>query len=163
MPEHDRYVLVWAEKGSITTTRTGYGGGILCREGQEKLYWTVTCDAPTEHFASGKALLQHYDGNSDGVITQIEAAQALLDALEDVINIAEGIFVGKCYEDYAGVINDMCPAGMAGALHYSTKIFEYPAKTTESAIGSTGSTIAKISKDLAVGVCPIPTCTFEIT
>lgn len=107
VPE-DRYVRVWAEKDDERTTSWGLGPGILCTPTPYKLYQHITCDE-AEHYLSGRALLEHYDTDSDGVLTQAETVQAILDGLDDIINIAEMVFVYRCYEDYSGVINDMCP------------------------------------------------------
>jgi len=105
-----RYVRAWAEKGEERTTGWSLGAGILCRPEPFKFYQYITCDEPTEHYASGRALLEHYDTDSDGVLTQQEAAQAVMDGMSEVINSAETIFVANCWETYGGVINAMCPS-----------------------------------------------------
>lgn len=108
VPE-DRYVRAWAEKGEERTTGWGMGPGILCRPEPYKLYQLITC-GEAEHYPSGRALLEHYDTDSDGVLTQAEVVQAIMDGLDETINIAETVFIVTCYEDYSGVINDMCPS-----------------------------------------------------
>ena len=106
----DRYVRAWAEKGEEKTSGWSLGAGILCRVEPFKFYQHITCDEPTEHYASGRALLEHYDTDSDGVLTQQEAARAIMDGMSEVINSAETIFIANCWETYGGVINDMCPS-----------------------------------------------------
>ena len=108
VPE-DRYVRAWAEKGEERTTGWSLGPEILCKAEPFKLYQLITCDE-AEHYPSGRALLEHYDTDSDGVLTQAETVQAIMDGLDEIINIAETTFIYKCYEDYSGVINDMCPS-----------------------------------------------------
>jgi len=106
----DRYVRSWAEKGEEKSAGWSLGAGILCKVEPINFYQHITCYEATEHYASGRDLLLYYDPNGDGVLTQQEAASAILDSLSGVINSAEGLFIAFCWETYAGVINDMCPS-----------------------------------------------------
>jgi len=106
----DRYVRARAVKGEEMTTGWSIGAGILCKAEPFKFYQLITCYEPTEHFASGRALLEHYDTDGDGVFSQQEVVQAIMDGMDGVINTAEMILIAQCWETYGGVINDMCPS-----------------------------------------------------
>ena len=105
LPEGE-YFIAHAEKGAEQTEKVG---ATSCSAGIS-LYQMVTCYEPTEHFASGRDLLLYYDTDGNGVLSQQEAAQAIMNGNVGAINTAEAIFVVKCWETYAGVINDMCPS-----------------------------------------------------
>lgn len=70
----------------------------------------VTCTDPTVHFASGCDLLKYYDSDGDGILSESEYATAIHDGLiTHTITNAELQFVRRCYEDYGGIINNICP------------------------------------------------------
>ena len=68
----------------------------------------VNCGVPTTHYATVRILLEHYDTDGDGVITDSEAPSAILDYLDGIITQSEVSHILDCYDNYSGVINDYC-------------------------------------------------------
>ena len=58
----------------------------------------ITCTSKTEHYATGKKLLEHYDLNEDGVIERQESIDAGRDYFDDKITKEEVDFVVLCYD-----------------------------------------------------------------
>ena len=57
----------------------------------------ITCTSKTEHYTTGKKLLEHYDLNEDGVIERAESIDAGQDYFDDKITKEELDFVVLCY------------------------------------------------------------------
>jgi len=70
----------------------------------------VTCNNPTDNFASGCELLLYYDADKDGVINLDELTQSYTDFENGVITEEEYDFVSDAYiADDEGHINALCP------------------------------------------------------
>lgn len=69
---------------------------------------SITCTTKTEHYATGKKLLQHYDTNKDGIIERQESIDAGKDYFDDIITKDELDFVIFCYD--TGSIDAACEA-----------------------------------------------------
>lgn len=70
----------------------------------------VTCKEQTEHYSSGRALLEAYDLDLNKWISKEETVNAILVYLADsTLSQDEITFIIHCYEDYGGDINAMCP------------------------------------------------------
>ena len=77
---------------------------------------SVTCDAPTSHFSSGRVLLEHYDTDNDGKLTPSDKERAFEDMMEMGITKAEYEFVDSLFafpasDQRYGNINAKCPIG----------------------------------------------------
>lgn len=70
---------------------------------------TVTCTTLTAHYASGCALLKHYDTNNDGHISTGEVQAAISDYNAGIITPEEANFVVACWKLGEPNINAMCP------------------------------------------------------
>ena len=78
----------------------------------------VTCNEPTENYSNGRALLLAWDANKDKTISKEDvdvAVKALIDCRTDYlcpvpISDREIAFIHRCYDDYNGDINKMCPS-----------------------------------------------------
>ena len=74
----------------------------------------ITCDAPTPHYSSGRALLEHYDSDNDGKLTPSDHSRAFTDLMEMAITEAEYNFVDSLFafagsDPRYGDINSKCP------------------------------------------------------
>lgn len=74
----------------------------------------ITCDAPTPHYPSGRALLEHYDTDNDGKLTSSDHSRAFTDMVEMAITEAEYNFVDSLFafagsDPRYGDINSKCP------------------------------------------------------
>ena len=74
---------------------------------------TVRCKEPTEHYSSGRALLLAWDTNMNEWLEEGETTAAILAYLKNgALNQDEIAFIFRCYEDYGGDINAICPKSM---------------------------------------------------
>ena len=72
----------------------------------------ITCKDPTEHYSSGRELLLAWDTDMNKWLSENESEQAILAYLGYVqppLTLDEMEYVAKCYMDYGGDINAMCP------------------------------------------------------
>ena len=80
----------------------------------------INCKEPTEHYSSGRELLLTWDINKDESLSKSEllaSIQAYIDCeTPDLgglcpipISNEELLFIKKCYENYNGNINAICP------------------------------------------------------
>ena len=74
----------------------------------------ITCDAPTPHYSSGRALLEHYDTDNDGKLTLGDRDRAFTDMMDMAITEAEYNFVDSLFafpgsDPRYGDINSKCP------------------------------------------------------
>lgn len=67
----------------------------------------ITCNSPTDNFASGCELLLHYDKDGEGIISLEELTDSYNDRVDGVITKEEDDFVGDAYLE--GSINAVCP------------------------------------------------------
>lgn len=81
---------------------------------------SITCTSKTEHYATGKKLLQHYDENHDGVIERAESIDAIQDYFNDKITKAESEFVVLCYD--TGSIDETCEAAAPKKCSQSVQV-----------------------------------------
>ena len=75
----------------------------------------IECDKPTEHYHSGRALLLAWDTDMNKWLSNDETVEAVLAHLgyaQPPLTRNEMDFVVKCYMDYDGNINAMCPKSM---------------------------------------------------
>lgn len=101
------WIKVYAKKNSETTT--AYSSP-ACFTDIIDLWQRVNCKQPTPNHASGRNMLLYWDKNKDGIISKEETIDAIMDYLmEGTITVNEVMFVIECYNDYSGIINDMCP------------------------------------------------------
>ncbi len=75
----------------------------------------ITCDEPTEHFASGCELLLHYDENNDGIIDEDELTKVREDNIAGLLNDCELASIRMCHS--ATSINDLCPGCYVEPAH----------------------------------------------
>ena len=70
----------------------------------------ISCTTgPTPHYVNGCELLKYYDTNNDGIISQSEAAAALIDYLSNsILTKEEASFVVDVY-NAGGSIISVCP------------------------------------------------------
>ena len=69
----------------------------------------VTCNDPTQNYASGCELLLAYDMDEDGLVGDDEAYRAYADHEKGVISDAEYQFITDTRQYHQFVINNMCP------------------------------------------------------
>lgn len=72
----------------------------------------IKCKEPTEHYSSGRALLLAWDTDMNKWLSENETEEAVLAYLGYVqpsLTFDEMEYVAKCYMDYDGDINAMCP------------------------------------------------------
>lgn len=99
-------IKAYAKKNSEITI--AYGSP-ACFSGVIDLWQQVDCTHPTPYHSSGREMLIHYDVNKDGVISQDEATNAMFGYLiEGIPTVNEVRLILECYEDYSGVIDDIC-------------------------------------------------------
>ena len=77
------------------------------------------CDMSTEHYSSITDLLNHYDANANGAISEQEARTASHDYMDDLITKDEGLHVFICCNHFGSIAN-YCAflARAAGAAKY---------------------------------------------
>ena len=101
------WITAYAKKNSETTT--GYASN-ACFVNPMDLWQPVNCEDPTPNHASGRDMLLYWDKDKDGIISREETIDAVSEYLMDgTITSNEVVLIIICYEDYAGIINDMCP------------------------------------------------------
>lgn len=101
------WIKAHATRNSETTT--SYGSP-ACFTDTIDLWQYVNCNNPTPNHASGREMLVYWDSDKDGIITRSDVIDALGEYFsEGAIKINECMFIVVCYDDYAGIIDDMCP------------------------------------------------------
>ena len=117
------WITAYAKKNSEVTI--GYSSA-ACFTNPVDLWQSVNCIDPTPNHTSGREMLLYWDKDKDGVMSKDEVTDAILDNLMGgAMTTNEVVLVIVCYENYAGIIDDMCPptvtitfsANVAAALY----------------------------------------------
>ena len=104
------WLKAYATKGSETTVSASTLPP--CMYDTLELWQKAECDLATPNHASGRDMLLYWDKDKNGMLGESEIEDAMLAYLgytEEEMSINEFVFVIECYEDYGGVINDICP------------------------------------------------------
>lgn len=99
----------------------------------------ITCDAPTQHYPSGCALLEHYDTDNDGKLTPSDVGRAFEDMVEGKLTEVELEFVNSLFAFPAsdpryGDINSKCPGCFGVGKVKLTINANIPAKIIENGV-----------------------------